>query len=88
MNARLLILFGVVALTGCTSPTVPTVSSEGQPRVIVSCGGVLESWEMCYEKADLACMSRGYEVIQSSLEKPIRTGPEATTRELLIACRR
>lgn len=91
MSRRMLFRFvGVITmplLVACAAPPIQTLSSDGDARMIVTCSGFFESWEACYERADVACKSRGYSVVQSSLEKPIRRGPEATARELLIVCR-
>ena len=72
---------------GCGTSSISTVSLDGDPRKIVTCSGFFDSWETCYERADFVCGSKGYSVIQSSLEKPIRQRPEGTSRELLVACR-
>jgi hypothetical protein len=66
---------------------ISTTSVDGDARVIVTCGGFAESWDACHQRADAACGSKGYSVVLSSAEKPVRTGPEATARELLVRCR-
>ncbi len=80
----LLVLLG----TACSSASVRTVSADGEPRMLVSCSGFFGSWEECYQRADSACDSKGYSVVQSSLERQDLQKKDTSIRELLIACSR
>lgn len=77
----------ILALGGCAGVSVSRfVSESGEQRFQIECSGSLSSWTSCQEKADELCLSRGYSVVSSSLEKPDLAGEAPNTRILRLKC--
>ena len=66
----------VAAVCGCAGER-PTYLENGARGYLVTCGGVLNSWETCLVKAGRICKARGYETIRAV----------EYDRTLLIACK-
>jgi hypothetical protein len=78
----------MTTLIGCSSIVVtPTFSESGERRYRIECSGEFLSWADCQAKADEVCLSKGYSVIASSLEKPGMTQSAVDRRILTIGCK-
>ena len=94
LRARLLVLLLVLALAGCTS-IKPITLPDGRQGYTVDCSGRVLTWEDCFERADLLCKGRNYDVYtRPGEESPlIAAEPQhlrdhpTTTRSMVIACK-
>ena len=78
-----------MSLAGCAGALVtPTVSESGDPRYRIECSGEFSSWDDCQAKADQVCLSKGYSVIASSLEKAALGDKAGNGRVITISCRK
>jgi hypothetical protein len=92
--ARLLVALLGLALAGCTSAK-PITTPDGRQGYTVECSGSVLTWEDCFERADLLCKGRSYDVYtRPGEESPIiaaepqhlRDNP-TTNRSMVIACK-
>jgi len=84
----------VLALASCTSAK-PITTPDERPDYTVECSGSVLTWEDCFERADLLCKGRNYDVYtRPGEESPLiaaepqhlRDNP-TTTRRMVIACK-
>lgn len=81
-------------LAGCATAR-QTYTQDGRPGHTIECGGTMNSWDSCYQKAGELCGSRGYDVqskdgdtgymASGSGESYVAT--QTVSRSLVIACR-
>src|SRR5215468_1453520 len=92
--ARLLVTLLGLALASCTSVKQIT-TPDGRQGYTVACSGSVLTWEDCFERADLLCKGRGYDVYtRPGEESPLiaaepqhlRDNP-TTNRRMVIACK-
>ena len=93
-RARLLVALLGLALAGCTSAK-PIATPDGRQGYSVDCSGSVLTWEDCFERADLLCKGRNYDVYtRPGEESPLiaaepqhlRDNP-TTNRRMVIACK-
>ena len=94
LRARLLSALLGLALAGCTSAK-PSMTPDGRQRYTVACSGSVLPWEDCFERPDLLCKGRSYDVYtRPGEESPLiaaepqhcRDNP-TTNRCMVIACK-
>ena len=93
-RARCLVALLGLVLAGCTSAK-PITTPDGRQGYTVACSGSVLTWEDCFERADLLCKGRNYDVYtRPGEESPLiaaepqhlRDNP-TTTRSMVIACK-
>jgi hypothetical protein len=92
-RARCLVALLGLVLAGCTSAK-PITTPDGRQGYTVACSGSVLTWEDCFERADLLCKGRNYDVYtRPSEESPlIAAEPQhlrdhpTTHRSMVIAC--
>ena len=62
----LLGIFAVTVLVGGCATTNQTYDSSGKVAHMIKCGGVLQGWGSCYEKAGTLCGASGYTVVEKN----------------------
>ena len=92
--ARCLVALLGLVLAGCTSAK-PITTPDGRQGYTVECSESVLTWEDCFERADLLCKGRNYDVYtQPGEESPLiaaepqhlRDNP-TTNRRMVIACK-
>ncbi|MCF8976298.1 hypothetical protein, partial [Pseudomonas edaphica] len=60
---RLIVLFAVVLLAGCTATSAKTHAKRGVSGIEIDCSGLGSNWDKCEKRAARECKMQGYKVI-------------------------
>lgn len=71
-------LLGILALAGCSSAP-PLFTKDGRATIQVQCPGGDAGWAECDRRAQVACGSGGYDVLNRT---------DSSQRSMYIACRK
>jgi hypothetical protein len=92
---RLIVVFVVAILAGCTTTSARTYVKHGVSGVEVDCSGLGSGWNKCEERAARECKMQGYKVISRSSDAKDEPGDYlfglnpagAVTRTMLVICK-
>ncbi|MEO8491502.1 MULTISPECIES: hypothetical protein [unclassified Pseudomonas] len=92
---RLILVFAVIVLTGCTATSAKTHVKRGVSGIEVDCSGLGSNWGKCEERAARECKMQGYKVVTRSSDAkdeegdyPFGWNPAgAVTRTMLVICK-
>ncbi|QKZ06187.1 hypothetical protein [Pseudomonas eucalypticola] len=93
MKGLLLAAF-CVALSGCAA-SMSSHEIRGVATLHINCSGITSSWDKCYERAEQACGSSGYNVLAKTTDLtddtpdyPFGINPAGlSSRSLVVKCK-
>ncbi|MEA9975549.1 MULTISPECIES: hypothetical protein [unclassified Pseudomonas] len=59
---KILWVVAVLGIAGCATAS-NTYLNNGQQGVSIDCSGEAMSWDSCYQKADISCPDKGYNIV-------------------------
>lgn len=83
-NILFVILF--LFLTSCAHEKV-VITQDGKKAFLVDCSDAFANWKSCYEKIGSLCSTKGYEIIESSLDGNLVRNGKSDTRRILARCK-
>ncbi|KMT52503.1 hypothetical protein [Pseudomonas fildesensis] len=92
--SRLIVVFAVLVLAGCTATNAKTHARHGVSGIEIDCSGLGSSWGKCEKRAARECKAQGYKVVTRSSDAKDEEGDYlfgwnpagAVTRKMLVIC--
>ena len=92
--SRLIVVFAVLVLAGCTATNAKTHARHGVSGIEIDCSGLGSNWGKCEKRATRECKAQGYKVVTRSSDAKDEEGDYlfgwnpagAVTRKMLVIC--